>query len=64
MEALIVNDEVRARELLSEFCRAQGFDVATAHDGRVALAAIARGPRQVSVIITDLHLPGADRFGP
>ena len=33
-EALIVDDDVRARELLSEFCRGQGFEVATAHDGR------------------------------
>lgn len=61
-EVLVVDDEVRARELLSEFCRAQGFDVATAHDGRAAIAAIARDPRQFGVIITDLHLPGADGF--
>jgi len=62
MQVLVVDDETRARELLSEFCRAQGFDVATAHDGRAAIAAIARGPRQFGVIITDLNLPGADGF--
>lgn len=61
-EALIVDDDARARELLSEFCRAQGFDVATAHDGRAAIAAITRDPAQFAVIITDLHLPGADGF--
>ena len=61
-EALIVDDDVRARELLSEFCRGQGFDVATAHDGRAAIAAISRDPKQFAVIITDLHLPGADGF--
>ena len=61
-EALIVDDDVRARELLSEFCRGQGFEVATAHDGRAAIAAIARDPGQFAVIITDLHLPGADGF--
>jgi len=61
-EALIVDDDVRARELLSEFCRAQGFEVATAHDGRAAIAAITRDPGQFAVIITDLHLPGADGF--
>ena len=61
-EALIVDDDLQARELLSEFCRAQGFDVATANDGRAAIAAIARDPRQFAVIITDLHLPGADGF--
>jgi DNA-binding NtrC family response regulator len=61
-EALIVDDDVRARELLSEFCRSQGFEVATAHDGRAAIAAIARDPGQFSLIITDLNLPGADGF--
>ena len=61
-EALIVDDDVRARELLSEFCRGQGFEVATAHDGRAAIAAITRDPEQFAVIITDLHLPGADGF--
>ena len=61
-EALIVDDDVRARELLSEFCRAQGFEVATAHDGRAAISAITRDPAQFAVIITDLHLPGADGF--
>jgi DNA-binding NtrC family response regulator len=62
MEALIVDDDVRARELLSEFCRGQGFEVATAHDGRAAIAAIHRYPEQFAVIVTDLHLPGADGF--
>ena len=61
-EVLSVDDEVQARELLSEFCRAQGYVVATAHDGRAALAAIARGPRQFGNIITDLQLPGVDGF--
>jgi CheY-like chemotaxis protein len=49
-EGLIVDDDVGARELLSEFCRGQGFEVATAHDGRAAIAAIARDPKQFAVI--------------
>lgn len=61
-EALIVDDDVRARELLSEFCRGQGFEVATAHDGRAAIAAITRDPGQSAVIITDLNVPSADGF--
>lgn len=61
-EALIVDDDERARELLSEFCRGQGFEVATAHDGRAAIAAITRDPGQFALIITDLNLPGADGF--
>ena len=36
IEVLIVDDEVQARELLSEFCRAQGYEVATANESRAA----------------------------
>ena len=62
IEVLIVDDEVQARELLSEFCRAQGYEVATANDGRAAIAALTRRPRQFGIVITDLQLPGADGF--
>jgi DNA-binding NtrC family response regulator len=61
-EVLIVDDEVQTRELLSEFCRAQGYEVATANDGRAAIAALTRSPTQYAIVITDLHLPGADGF--
>jgi len=40
IEVLIVDDDVQARELLLEFCRAQGYEVATANDGRAAIAAL------------------------
>jgi DNA-binding NtrC family response regulator len=62
LDVLIVDDEADTREVLSEFCRAQGLSVATAHDGRAAIAAIQRAPAQFCVVITDLHLPGADGF--
>jgi DNA-binding NtrC family response regulator len=62
VEVLIVDDEVQARELLSEFCRAQGHEVATANDGRAAIAALTRSPKQYGIVITDLQLPGADGF--
>lgn len=62
IEVLIVDDEVQTRELLSEFCRAQGYEVATANDGRAAIAALTRSPKQFTIVITDLHLPGADGF--
>jgi DNA-binding NtrC family response regulator len=61
-EILIVDDEAETRELLSEFCLGQGLAVASAHDGRAAIGAIRRAPAQFSVVITDLHLPGADGF--
>ena len=36
IEVLIVDDEVQARDLLSEFSRAQGYEVAMANDSRAA----------------------------
>src|SRR4030095_9063556 len=62
IELLIVDDEVQTRELLSEFCRAQGYEVATANDGRAAIGALTRSPQQFGIVITDLQLPGADGF--
>jgi DNA-binding NtrC family response regulator len=62
IDVLIVDDEVQTRELLSEFCRAHGYEVATANDGRAAIAALLRSPHQFRIVITDLQLPGADGF--
>ena len=62
IEVLIVDDEVQARELLSEFCRAQGYDVATANDGRAAVAALNRSPSRYGIVITDIIEPGSDGF--
>jgi DNA-binding NtrC family response regulator len=36
--------------------------VATANDGRAAIAALTRSPHQFGIVITDLQLPGADGF--
>jgi len=36
--------------------------VATANDGRAAIAALMRSPKQFAIVITDLQLPGADGF--
>src|SRR5262245_45033675 len=62
IEVLIVDDDVQTRELLLEFCRAQGYEVPTATDGRAAIAALTRSPHQFGIVITDLQLPGADGF--
>jgi CheY-like chemotaxis protein len=55
---LIVDDDVQARELLLEFCRAQGYEVATANDRRAAIAALTWAPKQFGIVITDLLLRG------
>src|SRR5262245_33163712 len=61
-EVLIVDDDPDTREVLSEFCRTLGLTVATAEDGRAALAAIERSPAQYRVVLTDICMPGADGF--
>jgi DNA-binding NtrC family response regulator len=62
IRVLVVEDEVETLDLLVEFCRRQGVEVASARDGRAAMAAIARAPAYFDVVITDLNLPGADGF--
>src|SRR3954451_12474755 len=59
---LIVDDEPETCDLLSEHCRSRGLDVSVAQDGRAAITAIDRNPARYSVILTDLHMPGADGF--
>ena len=61
-EVLIVDDEPETCDLLSEHCRTRGLDVAVAQDGRAAITAIERSPARYAVILTDLHMPGADGF--
>ena len=61
-DVLIVDDERETRELLADFCRTLGFGVATAQDGRAAMAAVQRQPTQFTVVLTDLNMPGADGF--
>ena len=62
LEVLIVDDEPETCDLLSEHCRTRGLEVAIAQDGRAAITAIDRNPSRYSVILTDLHMPGADGF--
>lgn len=62
LDVLIVDDEADARELLGECCTARGFRVATAHDGRAALAALERATPPFPIVIADLSLPHADGF--
>ena len=61
-EVLVVDDEPETCDLLSEHCRTRGLDVSVAQDGRAALTAIERNPTRFGLILTDLHLPGADGF--
>ncbi|NOT43748.1 MAG: response regulator [Acidobacteria bacterium] len=62
LDVLIVDDEPETLDLLAEFCRSMGHSVATAQDGRAAITAIERAPAQFDLVLTDLHMPGADGF--
>lgn len=62
-EALVVDDEPDVLELLVEYFRARGLRVASAGDGRAAVAAIERDPARYGLVVTDLHLPGVDGMG-
>ncbi len=61
-EVLIVDDEPETCDVLAEHCRTRGLDVSVAQDGRAALTAIDRHPARFAMILTDLHMPGADGF--
>ena len=62
-EILVIDDEPEIRELLTEHLRTRGYRVATAGDGLAAVSLIRRSPGQFGLILTDLHLPGADGLG-
>jgi DNA-binding NtrC family response regulator len=61
-EVLVVDDEPGARELLYEFFEARGFTVASAQDGRTAIAMLRQSNGRYGLVITDLSLPSADGF--
>ncbi|VVD81120.1 DNA-binding response regulator [Pandoraea capi] len=55
---LIVDDDPQIRDLLSDYLRESGFDVATAADGVQMWAQLAARP--ADVVVLDLMLPGED----
>jgi DNA-binding NtrC family response regulator len=59
-EAMVVDDEPDIRELLAEHLRGRGLSVATAQDGRAAVAALERSAGRYGLVLTDINMPGAD----
>jgi two-component system, NtrC family, response regulator AtoC len=57
---LVVDDDPDVRELLVEYFQDRGFEVDAAGDGRAAQIALQREAARYGLILTDLHLPGAD----
>lgn len=58
---LLVDDDPDIRETLSEFLSDEGYDVASAGNGREALQAL-RGAPPPCVILLDLSMPVMDGF--
>ena len=57
---LVVDDEPPMVELIGEYLRSEGMDVAVARDGSSALDAVR--DRRPDVIVLDVMLPGLDGF--
>ncbi|MGH7819955.1 MAG: response regulator, partial [Candidatus Binatia bacterium] len=55
---LLADDEDAIRESLAQVLAEEGYDVDTAADGDLALAALDKA--EYDVVITDLRMPGAD----
>ena len=59
---LVVEDSFTVRELQRSILEAAGYSVATARDGRDALAVLDRDPA-ICLVITDLEMPELDGIG-
>lgn len=57
---LVVDDEADIAELMRDFLEAEGYAVATAHDGQAALQALASQP--VACVLLDVMMPGLSGF--
>ena len=62
-DVLVVDDEPEVLDLLAEYFRSRSVRVATAADGRAAVAALERDGARFGLVVTDLHLPGIDGLG-
>ena len=65
MRMLVVDDEVEIADMLAEYFRMEGYDVATANDGAAALEAVSasRGGRGAfDIILLDVNMPNMDGF--
>ncbi len=55
---LVVDDDARLRELLSEYLSSRGFTVTEAIDGTAALASVNESPPDL--VVLDIMMPGID----
>lgn len=65
MRMLVVDDEVEIADMLAEYFRMEGYDVATANDGAAALEAVSAsrgGHGAFDIILLDVNMPNMDGF--
>jgi DNA-binding NtrC family response regulator len=55
---LVVDDELKIRDLISEFLTMRGYRVCVAHNGPTALALVEQ--ERPDFIVTDMYMPGMD----
>jgi DNA-binding NtrC family response regulator len=60
LHVLVVDDEPDVRDLLVEYFRERGCEVETASEGREAIRLLERIAARITLVVTDLQLPGAD----
>lgn len=61
MRMLVVDDEEAIANMLVEFFRMEGYEVASAGSGAAALEAVSSGLRP-DIILLDVNMPGMDGF--
>ena len=60
---LLVDDESAIRAITQTVLKAMNFEVITANDGTAALLAVSAHREELSLVITDLHMPNLDGLG-
>lgn len=59
---LIAEDSVAVRGMLERLLRQSGYRVLSCRDGKEAMAEITKGTGSLSLVITDIEMPGFDGF--
>lgn len=60
MQILVVEDDVRIASFLAKGLSAEGYGVSVAHDAKEAIALLDMAQEDLSLVLLDLGLPGAD----
>jgi len=57
---LVIDDELSVRDITQRTLEAFGYRVITAHDGAEAVALYTKQAQQISLVLTDMMMPGMD----